>query len=146
MGAVAAHHLLGRSGDGQMILLVGPDYSRMQQMAAQAGIETREVGCMQQNLSAEIPRAEVTTSGRSLVFLASVPEVEGRLDRSSFGPRLTDLAYEADRVVYAGTDGAVMVHPLPAGDWMEIQGGVIRTHKALDMVADGTVAPLASSQ
>lgn len=145
MGAVAAHHLLGRSGDGQMILLVGPDYSRMQQMAAQAGIETREVG-RTQNLNTEIPRAEVTTSGRSLVFLASVPEVEGRLDRSSFGPRLTDMAYEADRVVYAGTDGAVMVHPLPAGDWMEVRGGVIRTHKALDMVADGTVAPLASSQ
>lgn len=145
MGAVAAHHLLGRSGDGQMILLVGPDYSRMQQMAAQAGIETREVG-RTQNLNTEIPRAEVTTSGRSLVFLASVPEVEGRLDRSSFGPRLTDLAYEADRVVYAGTDGAVMVHPLPAGDWMEIRGGAIGTHKVLDVVADGTVAPLASSQ
>lgn len=145
MGAVAAHHLLGRSGDGQMILLVGPDYSRMQQMAAQAGIETREVG-RTQNLNTEIPRAEVTTSGRSLVFLASVPEVEGRLDRSSFGPRLTDLAYEADRVVYAGTDGAVMVHPLPAGDWMEIRGGAIRTHKVLDVVADGTVVPLASSQ
>lgn len=145
MGAVAAHHLLGRSGDGQMILLVGPDYGRMRQMAAQAGIEIREVG-RTQNLNAEIPRAEVTTSGRSLVFLASVPEVEGRLDRSSFGPRLTELAYEADRVVYAGTDGAVMVHPLPAGDWMEIRGGAIRTHKMLDVVADGTVAPLASSK
>jgi hypothetical protein len=145
MGAVAAHHLLGRSGDGQMILLVGPDYLRMQQMAAQAGIETREVG-RTENLNAEIIRAEVVTSGRSLVFMASVPEVEGRLDRSSFGPRLTDLAYEADRVVYAGADGAVMVHPLPAGDWMDVLGGVIRMHKALDIVADGTVTPLASGR
>lgn len=134
MGVVGAHHLLGRPDESLAILLVGPAYGRMQQMAAMAGIEARDAGRLQV-ADVQMLRTGVMISGKSLVFLGSVPEVEGLLDRSAFGVHLTSLAYAVDRVVYANEGGAVLVHPHAAGDWNEVRGGAIRHYKRIDVAA-----------
>jgi hypothetical protein len=129
MGAVGARHLLGRPDEGLAILLVGPDYGRMRQMAEAAGIEARDAGRLQA-ADARMLRTGVMISGRSLVLLGSVVEVEGLLDRSAFGPGLTSLAYAVDRVVYAGSEDVVMVYPQAPGAWTEVRHGLVTDHRA----------------
>jgi hypothetical protein len=134
MGTVGAHHLLGRPDEGLAILLVGPDYGGMRQMAELAGIEARDAGRLQ-TADARMLRTGVMISGRSLVLIGSTVEVEGLLDRSAFGPWLTSLAYAVDRVVYAGSDTAVMVHPQAPGAWTEVRHGLVTHHRAPDAMA-----------
>lgn len=137
MGALAAHHLLGTAGDGNLILLAGPDYVRMRQLVGSSGIpfkEVHEVGDVE-NL-----KALTAQRGESVIVIASMHEVEGRLDRSSFERRLTDLAYGADRVVYAGLNGAALVWPVASGTRMEVVNGNLRVRQVLDVVGAGETA------
>lgn len=129
-----AHRLLGRADGGELILLVGPEYGRMQQSAAEAGIEAREANRVQ---DVQTLKAGLIISGRSLALIASAPEVEGPLDRSAFGANLTNLAYDADRVVYFGSGGSVVVHPMDKGTRKEIRNGRLCVRQALDTVGPG---------
>lgn len=129
-----AHRLLGRADRGELILLIGPEYGRMQQSAAEAGIEVREANRVQ---DIQTLKAGLAISGRSLALIASTPEVEGALDRSAFGASLTGLAYDVDRIVYFGSGGSVIVHPMDKGTRMEIHQGRLRVHQKLDMVGPG---------
>lgn len=142
MGAhVVAQYLLGRPDKGELILLVGPEYGRMQQMAAEVGIEVREAHRVR---DVEALKANTALTGRSLVLIASVPEVEGILDRASFGPGLSDLAYEADRVIYGGSEGVVVVHPVAQGTAMKVLGGRLCIQQHLGTVESGeTIVELA---
>jgi hypothetical protein len=123
MSTVAAHHLLGKSGEGNLILMAGPDYARIKQIVTTAGMPFQE---WHEVVGVELLRAEVTRSGRSLVVIASMYEVEGRLDRSAFDGRLTDLAYEADMVVYAGRYGVALAWPEAPDSERRVNGGHIQ--------------------
>lgn len=127
-----AHFLLGMAEPGELILMVGPEYGRMQQKAAEAGIEVREASKVQ---DVQTLKAGLAITGRSLALIASTPEVEGVLDRSAFGPNLTDLVYSVDRVVYFGASSNVLVHPTKPGTRLEMHGGALRVHQHLDFVA-----------
>jgi len=116
-----AHLLLGKADQGELILLIGPDYGRMQQSAAEAGIETRDANRVR---DLDLIKKSLAASGRSLALTASTPEVEGILDRSSFPGDLARIAYDyADRVIYFGTLGAVLLHPSSRGVYMRLQHG-----------------------
>lgn len=134
MGRVGAHHLLGRSNERLLILLVGPEYGQMQQMAALAGIEVCEARTVTDPM---LTKLDVTLNGRSLALIASVPEVEGILDRSAFGPHLMDLAYAVDKVVYCGQSGGVLVHPQTPGTHVEVRSGAVHVDQKFDVVAPG---------
>lgn len=123
MNAVAAHHLLGTPGEKSLVLLAGPDYAQIKRLVSAAGINFRE---WHEVVSIELLRAQITQTDTSVVVIASMYEVEGRLDRSAFDGRLTDLAYEADRVVYAGSHGAALVWPEGADTERRVHGGHIR--------------------
>jgi hypothetical protein len=132
MNTVAAHHLLGNPGDGSLILLAGPDYARTKSIAVESGMSFQE---LREVVDPALLRAEIAHTGRSVVVIASMYEVEGRLDRSAFDGRLTELAYEADRVVYAGTQGAALVWPEAPDTERRVNGGYIQVIKRLDVVA-----------
>ena len=135
MGApIVAQYLLGRPDKGELILFVGPEYGRMQQMAAEVGIEVREALRVR---DIQMLKAGTALSGKSLILIASVPEVDGILDRASFGPSLSELAYEVDRVIYGGSGGLVVVHPVAPGTAMQIIGGAFRMQQHISTVTDG---------
>lgn len=139
----AAHPLLGRSDKGELTLLVGPDYGLMQQLAAEAGIEVREAGQVQ---NVHMIKAGLAITKGSLALIASTPEVEGILDRASFGPALSDLAFEADRVIYGGQSGAILVHPRYPGTSLRIQDGELKIRQEIDALdsGGGVISPWAS--
>lgn len=135
--SAAAKLLLGRPDKGEVILLVGPAYGRMQQMAAEAGIEVREAAKVQDVLAL---RENAALTGRSIALIASAPEVDGLLDRASFGPVSARLAYEVDRVVYGGTVTATLVHPVPRGTAMRVNGGHVSFRRTFEEIGpDPTV-------
>lgn len=125
--------LLGRPDRGELILMIGPAYARMKKTAEAAGFETRDAADVQ---DVQMLRAGLALSGESLVILASASEVEGRLDRAAFGP-LSDLAYEANRVVYGGTQGHVVLHPVSKGTEMSIRNGSLLLRHHIDVVGEG---------
>lgn len=134
MGAVAAHHLLGKPGDGNLILLAGPNYERMTQLVSDSGIASMRFSEVN---GLDALKTRVDLSRTSVIVIAPLHEVEGLLDRSAFDGRLTDLAYSADRVVYAGSNGAVLVHPASPGTTMEVRGGRLAVRQRLDEVEAG---------
>jgi hypothetical protein len=133
----SAHHLLGRPNEGNLILLVGPSYERVQETAKKAGIATRDA-FRAGNVDALAKTAAAYSA--SLALIAVVAEVEGLLDRTSFGSRLTDLAYTVDRVVYCGTQGAALVHPRRPHTRMEVRGGIILVHQKINVIKMGEAA------
>lgn len=137
MSAVAAHRLLGRLEDGNLIFLAGPDYRRVCELASASGIPSVEATSVVSPEDVEALRDRVIRRGQSVLVTASMHEVEGRLDRSAFERRLTDLAYAADRVIYAGLNGAAVVHPVATGTTMSVIGGNLRVRQELDVVAAG---------
>lgn len=132
MNAVAAHHLLGTAGEKSLVLLAGPDYDRIKQLVRSAGINFLE---WHEVVSTDLLRAQITQTDTSVVVIASLYEVEGRLDRSAFDGRLTDLAYEADRVVYAGSHGAALVWPEAEDSERRVNGGYIQVIQKSSAVA-----------
>lgn len=132
--ANGVHRLLGEADDGELILLVGPEYGRMQQSAAEAGIEVREANQVQ---DIRTLKAGVAISGRSLALVACTTEVEGPLDRNAFGAPLAGLAYEVDRIIYFGSGGTVLIHPSPRGTRREIRNGNLCVFQKLDTVGPG---------
>jgi hypothetical protein len=121
--------LLGSASDGELILLAGPDYPRMIdmiQVSGMAHIDPRGVDI-------EVLRARVDMSGESLVAISSMPEIEGALDRSAFDRRLIDIAYAADRVVYCGMGGGVLMWPNRTGARMYLSGGRLSVVQPVDL-------------
>lgn len=137
MSAVAAYRLLGRLEDGNLILLAGPDYNRVRELASSSGIPAVEATSVTTPEDVESLKDEVAQKGRSILVTASMYEVEGRLDRSAFERRLTDLAYSADRVVYAGLNGVAVIHPVTRGTMMAVTDGNLRVHQELGVVSAG---------
>jgi hypothetical protein len=125
--------ILGRPDRGELILMVGPAYTRMKMTAEGAGFETRDASGV---TDPEELRAGLAASGKSLVVLASAPEVEGRLDRAAFGP-LVNLAYAANRVVYGGTQANVVLHPVSPGTEMTINNGTLSVRHYIKTVGEG---------
>jgi hypothetical protein len=134
MGKVAPHHLLGDASHPELILLAGPDHSRIREIVARVGF-VFDMRPFSADFDVDALKAEVAREGQSIVVFASMPEVEGRLDRSAFDGRLVDLAYAADRIVYVGTTGAALVHPASEGIRQEVRNGNLAVIKALDEVA-----------
>jgi hypothetical protein len=124
---------LQENDNGELILFVGPDYQRMQVRARMAGFTTRQASRME---DVQALKAEIAASGKSLILLASAPEVEGPLDRSAFG-NLAYLVYGADRVVYFGVESSVVIHPLAASTRLTVRHGTLHVHQTLDTVAPG---------
>ena len=137
MGALAAYHLLGRLQDGNLILLAGPDYIRVRELASTSGIPVLTAAELPYPEDVEDLKGRIARTGESVLVIASMCEVEGRLDRSAFERPLIDLAYGADRVVYAGFNGAVLVHPVARGTRMTATGGSLRVQQDLETVAAG---------
>lgn len=138
MGDVSAHHLLGKPGDGEIVFLVGPDGDRLRELANRSQIPLKDT---QTNASTEndveMLRGIVEMSGMSALIIRCVPEVEGILDRSAFHPH-HELAYAADRVVYAGPQGAVLVWPQREGTTIRVgRNGSFQIRQRLDVVAEG---------
>lgn len=136
MGQVAPYHLLGDATQPALILLAGPDYARIREIVTKAGIAF-DMRHFSSDVDVDALKAEVAREGKPVVVFASMAEVEGRLDRSAFDGRLTDLAYAADRVVYVGTTGAALVHPCSPGTRQEIRNGHLTVIQELDVVAAG---------
>jgi len=134
MGQVAPYHLLGDATRPALILLAGPDYSRIREIISIAGIAF-DMRPFSSDVDVDALKAEVAREGSAIVVFVSMPEVEGRLDRSAFDGRLVDLAYAADRVIYVGTTGAALVHPAADGIRQEVRNGNLVVIAALDVVA-----------
>lgn len=134
--SATARLMLGRPDKGDLILLAGPAHDAMKQLAASAGIEVRELRPEQGIWDL---KAAVARQGRSLALIARIPEIDGLLDRSAFGRDLSDLAHRVDRVLYGGTTGTVLVHPLPRGTRMCLTDGVLHMRHRMDAPA-GTLA------
>ncbi|MFE0472365.1 hypothetical protein ACFW2V_12160 [Streptomyces sp. NPDC058947] len=134
MDANAVDKTLAQPGASELVLFVGPNYEQMQARADMAGFETRRASRTE---DAQALKARIAASGRSLILLASAPEVEGRLDRSSFGPDLVHLVYDADRVVYFGIESSVVIHPLPSRTRLEVRHGALRIHQEAAVVHPG---------
>lgn len=131
---MSAHHLLGKSNEGNLILVAGPDHRRMYGMAEAAGISVLDP----RNVTdIESLKTRISLSRESVAVVASMPEIEGTLDRSAFDRRLIDLAYAADRVVYAGLLGAVLVWPQHPDTRTTVRNGRVSVHQNLDVVAAG---------
>lgn len=146
MGQVAPYHLLGDASQPALILMAGPDYSRIREIVSKAGIAF-DVRHFSGDVDVDALKAEVAREGRPIVVFASMAEVEGRLDRSAFDGRLTDLAYAADRIVYVGTTGAALVHPIASGTRQEVRHGNLTVIQKLDVVAaDETVVGLTADR
>lgn len=140
MKEVAAHHLLGRIEDASLVLLAGPDYLRILGLARLSGIPVVEAVSVPNLEDVEDLKTRIAQTGESQLVIASMHEIEGRLDRSSFERRLIDLAYSADRVVYAGLNGAAIIHPVAPGTRMQVIGGNLRVTQHLDLVEAGASA------
>lgn len=137
MSDVSAHHLLGKPNDGELVLLVGPNGDRLRDMATKSKIPLKDTRANASNESdVEMLRGIVDMSGMSALVIRCVPEVEGILDRSSFHPH-HELAFAADRIVYAGPDGAILVWPQRDGTSMRIDGGRLQVRQKIDVVAEG---------
>lgn len=136
MGQVAPYHLLGDASQPALVLMAGPDYSRIREIVSKAGIAF-DMRHFSSDVDVDALKAEVAREGRPIVIFASMAEVEGRLDRSAFDGRLTDLAYAADRIVYVGTAGAALVHPTTPGTRQEVRHGNLTVIQKLDVVAAG---------
>lgn len=136
MGQVAPYHLLGDASHPALILMAGPDHNRIREIVAKAGIAF-DMRPFSRDVSADALKDETVRDGSAIVVFASMPEVEGRLDRSAFDGRLTDLAYAADRIVYVGTTGAALVYPTTPGTRQEVRNGNLTVIQHLDVVAAG---------
>lgn len=136
MGQVAPYHLLGDATKAELILLAGPDYERIKEIVRQVSY-VFDMRPYSYDVSAEALKDEIARNGNPIVILSSMTEVEGRLDRSAFDGRLTDLAYAADRIVYVGMTGAALVHPTSPGTTMSVRNGHLQVHQSLDVVASG---------
>lgn len=134
MGKVAPYHLLGDASHAGLTLLAGPDYHRIREIVAKAGIAF-DMRPFSSDVDVDALKAEAVRDGSAIVVFASMPEVEGRLDRSAFDGRLVDIAYAADRIVYVGTTGAALVHPAVEGATQEVRGGNLVVRAPLDVVA-----------
>lgn len=135
MGQVAPYHLLGDAREPELILLAGPNYPRIKEIINQISFAF-SVRPYTYDMTPEGLKAEAARMEAPIVIVSSLPEIEGRLDRSAFDGRLVDLAYGADRVVYVGMTGAALVHPIAPGLRQEVRGGNLVVIKALDVVAD----------
>jgi hypothetical protein len=131
--AIEVSRKLRENDNGELILFVGPDYQRMQVRARMAGFPTRQASRTE---DVQALKEEIAASGKSLILLASAPEVEGSLDRSAFAD-LAHLAYGSDRVVYFGVESSVVIHPLPASTRLTARHGALHVHQAVDTVAPG---------
>lgn len=136
MGQVAPHHLLGSASSAALILLAGPHHGRIQEIVSKAGIAF-DMRPFSADVDVDALKAETVREDRPIVVFASMPEVDGRLDRSAFDGRLTDLAYAADRIVYVGMTGAALVHPIAPGTRQEVRNGHLTVIQQLDVVAAG---------
>lgn len=136
MGQVAPHHLLGDAREPELILLAGPNYSRIQEIIRKTSFAF-DMRPYTYDMTPEGLKAEAVRKGEPIVIISSLPEVEGRLDRSAFDGRLTDLAYAADRVIYVGMTGAALVHPIAPGTRQEIRNGHLVVSQRIDVVPAG---------
>ncbi|AXH66362.1 hypothetical protein SEA_SATIS_213 [Streptomyces phage Satis] len=136
MGQPAPYHLLGDSRRAALILVAGPNYRRIQEIVTKVGI-VFDMRHYSSDVDVSALKDEIAREGRPIVVFASMAEVEGRLDRSAFDGRLTDLAYAADRIVYVGVTGAALVHPATPGTRQEIRNGNLTVIQHLDVVAAG---------
>lgn len=134
---MAAHDLLGKSGDGNLVLLAGPDWGRMLDLVESSGLRyTRAAGLTDAENVAAL-KEEIADRNETVVALALMPEVEGRLDRSSFGRNLISLAYGADRIVYAGPRAAILIWPEPKGTQRTVRDGNVVVRQNITTVAAG---------
>lgn len=138
MSDVSAHHLLGRANSGELVFLVGPDASRMRELAGKSGIPVKDTMAHAASESdIEMLRGITEMSGMSALVIRCIPEVEGILDRSAFHPH-HEIAFAADRVVYAGPQGAVLVWPQREGTTVRVsRDGGLQVRQKLDVVASG---------
>lgn len=136
MGQVAPYHLLGDGRQPELILLAGPNYQRIQEIIRKVSFAF-DMRPYTYDMTPEGLKAEAVRRGEPIVVVSSLPEVEGRLDKSAFDGRLTDLAYAADRIVYVGMTGAALVHPIAPGTRQEIRHGNLTVIQKLDVVAAG---------
>lgn len=136
MGQVAPYHLLGDGREPELILLAGPNYQRIQEIIRKVSFAF-DMRPYTYDMTPEGLKAEAVRRGEPIVIVSSLPEVEGRLDKSAFDGRLTDLAYAADRIVYVGMTGAALVHPITPGTRQEIRNGNLTVTQRLDVVAAG---------
>jgi hypothetical protein len=141
MGGIReARRLMGSANEGKLILMVGPASSLMRQMATLTGIPVRDAGAVKdpKNLARSVRR-----NGTSLALLSVAHEIEGPLNRYSFGKRLQGVVQVADKVIYCGIQGGVLVHPTPPGVYMEVRRGVIRIRRQMPVMRPGatTVGP-----
>lgn len=136
MGQVSPHHLLGDAQKPDLILLAGPNYGRIREIIGKASFAF-DMRPYTYDMTPEGLKAEAVRKGEPIVVTSSLPEVEGRLDRSAFDGRLTDLAYAADRVIYVGMTGAALVYPIAPGTRQEIRNGNLIVQQRLDVVAAG---------
>lgn len=136
MGQVAPYHLLGDGRQPELILLAGPNYQRIQEIIRKVSFAF-DMRPYTYDMTPEGLKAEAVRRGEPIVVVSSLPEVEGRLDKSAFDGRLTDLAYAADRIVYVGMTGAALVHPIAPGTRQEIRHGNLTVIQQLDVVAAG---------
>jgi hypothetical protein len=136
MGQVAPYHLLGDASRPALILMAGPDYARIREIVSKAAIAF-DMRHFSADVDVDALKAETVREDRPIVVFASMPEVEGRLDRSAFDGRLTNLSYAADRIVYVGTTGAALVHPITPGTRQEVRNGHLTVIQQLDVVAAG---------
>lgn len=140
MGQVAPHHLLGDADAPRLILMAGPVHDRIKEIIRVAGIAFRFVHISQVE-DVEALKAGISIQQDATVVFAALPEIEGTLDRSAFqsrvNPMLIDLAYAADRVIYVGTTGAAMVHPMASGTTLRVRHGNLSVSQQLDVVAAG---------
>lgn len=134
---MAAHHLLGKANDGNLVLLAGPDWPRILGLVEGSGLRyVKASGLAEVEEVAELKK-EIADKNQTIVVIASMPEVEGRLDRSTFERNLINLAYAADRVIYAGHRAAILVWPEAKGTRRALKGGHLVVIHQSDTVAAG---------
>lgn len=134
---MAAHHLLGGENDGNLVLLAGPDYARILDLVLASGLRYKKAEGLASKADIAPLKEDISRTGQSVVVIASMPEVEGRLDRFSFERNLIDLAFAADRVVYAGKRAAVLIWPEAQGTRRSLVGGHMSVTQHLDVVGKG---------
>lgn len=133
---MAAHDLLGKVSDGNLVLLAGPDFTRILTLVEASGMDYRNVVDLSDEQVDDL-KAIAADRMRSVALVASMPEIEGRLDRSSFDPRLLHAAYAADRVIYAGPRAAVLIWPEAKGTQRTIRNGNTVVRQTIGTVGPG---------
>lgn len=136
MSTLAAHHLLGTVDEGNLILLAGPDYPRVLQLVRASGIpyvEAHETG------DPEVMRERARLRSESLVVIASIHEIEGPLNRWAFDSSrcLVNLAYAADRIVYAGLNGVAQAWPEKTDVRATVESGTLKVLQELASAGGG---------